>query len=51
VILEVAGRSVATPDDLRSALGKARSEGKQSVLLRVKSERGTRYVAIPLGRV
>jgi serine protease Do len=50
VILEVAGRSVSTPDDLRSALGKARSEGKQSVLLRVKSERGTRYVAIPLGR-
>jgi serine protease Do len=51
VILEVAGRSVATPDDLHSALGKARSEGKQSVLMRVKSERGTRYVAIPLGRV
>ncbi|MBX9828784.1 MAG: Do family serine endopeptidase [Xanthobacteraceae bacterium] len=50
VILEVAGASVATPDDLRKALGKARSEGKRSVLLRVKSERGTRYVAIPLGR-
>ena len=50
VILEVAGASVATPDDLRKALGKARSEGKRSVLLRVKSEQGTRYVAIPLGR-
>jgi serine protease Do len=50
VILEVAGRSVSTPDDLRTALGKARAEGKQSVLLRVKSDRGTRYVAIPLGR-
>ncbi len=49
VILEVAGSSVATPDDLRKALGKARSEGKHSVLMRVKSEQGTRYVAIPLG--
>ncbi len=50
VILEVAGSTVATPDQLRKALGKARAEGKQSVLMRVKSEQGTRYVAIPLGR-
>ena len=51
VILEVYGSSVATPDQLRKALGKARAEGKLSVLMRVKSEQGTRYVAIPLGRV
>jgi C-terminal processing protease CtpA/Prc len=50
VILEVAGKAVATPDELRKALGKAREEGKHSVLMRVKSEQGTRYVAIPLGR-
>jgi serine protease Do len=50
VILEVSGSLVSTPDELRKALGKARSEGKQSVLMRVKSEEGTRYVAIPLGR-
>src|ERR1051325_373720 len=50
VILEVAGSLVTTPDDLHKALGKARAEGKRSVLLRVKSEQGTRYVAIPLGR-
>jgi serine protease Do len=49
VILEVSGSSVTTPDELRKALGKARSEGKLSVLMRVKSEQGTRYVAIPLG--
>lgn len=49
VILEVAGSAVTTPDQLHKALGKARSEGKHSVLLRVKSEQGTRYVAIPLG--
>ncbi len=50
VILEVGGKTVATPDDLRKALGKARDEGKRSVLMRVKSEQGTRYVAIPLSR-
>jgi serine protease Do len=49
VILEVAGSTVTTPDQLHKALGKARAEGKQSVLMRVKSEQGTRYVAIPLG--
>jgi serine protease Do len=50
VILEVAGKPVTTPDELRKALGSARAEGKHSVLMRVKSEDGTRYVAIPLGR-
>jgi serine protease Do len=50
VILEVAGKIVATPVEVRRALGKARAEGKRSVLLRVKTGEGTRYVAIPLGR-
>jgi len=35
---------------LRKAMGEARAEGKHSVLMRVKSEQGTRYVAVPLGR-
>jgi len=50
VILEVAGQAVATPAEFRNALGKARNDGKRSVLLRVKNEQGTRYLAIPLGR-
>lgn len=50
VILEVGGNTVATPSEVRRALGKARAEGKRSVLLRVKSDQGTRYLAIPLGR-
>jgi serine protease Do len=50
VILEVAGSAVKTPEELHKALRKARDEGKHSVLMRVKSEQGTRYVAIPLGR-
>jgi serine protease Do len=50
VILEVGGKTVGTPDELRKALGQAREEGKRSILMRVKSEQGTRYVAIPLSR-
>jgi serine protease Do len=49
VILEVSGEAVATPADVRTALTKARDAGKRSVLLRVKTEQGTRFVAIPLG--
>ncbi len=50
VILEVGGKTVATPAEVRRALRGARADGKRSVLLRVKSEQGTRFVAIPLGR-
>ena len=50
VILEIGGMTVATPSDVRKALSKARADGKRSVLMRVKTEQGTRYVAIPLGR-
>ena len=50
VILEVGGQIVATPAEVGKALGKAREDGKRSVLMRVKSEQGTRFVAIPLSR-
>jgi serine protease Do len=50
VIVDVGGRTVSSPADFRKALGDARAEGKRSVLVRVKSERRTRFVAIPLGQ-
>ena len=50
VILEVGGQTVATPAEVGKALGKSRDDGKRSVLMRVKSEQGTRFVAIPLSR-
>jgi serine protease Do len=50
VILEVAGKTVSTPAEVRRALADARADGKRSVLMRVKSERGTRFVAVPLAR-
>ena len=50
VILEVAGRAVSNPADIRKALTDARSDGKRTVLMRVKSGEATRFVAIPVGR-
>jgi len=49
VILEVAGKSVSTPADVRKGLSDARSAGKRTVLFRVKSNDGTKFVALPLG--
>jgi serine protease Do len=50
VILEVAGKAVANPADVRKALDDARKDNKRTVLLRVKSGEGTRFVALPAGR-
>ncbi|HLN11300.1 MAG TPA: Do family serine endopeptidase [Xanthobacteraceae bacterium] len=50
IILDVAGKTVSAPADVRKALNDARAEGKRSVLLRVKSSEGTRFVALAIGR-
>ncbi len=50
VILEVGGRAVNAPADVRKALADARNDGKRTILMRVKSEGGTRFVALPVGR-
>jgi len=49
IILDVGGKSVATPTDVRKSLSDARKEGKHAVLFRVKSGEGTKFVALPLG--
>jgi serine protease Do len=49
IILEIAGRSVSTPTDVRKAIGEAHSGGKRTVLMRVKKGDSTRYVALPIG--
>jgi serine protease Do len=49
VILEVAGNAVSSPADVRKALSSAQSDGKRTVLMRVKSGQATRFVAVPLG--
>jgi serine protease Do len=50
VILEVAGKSVSSPGDVRKMIADARSTGKRSVLMRVKSGDNTRFVALPVGQ-
>jgi serine protease Do len=50
VILEVAGKVVANPAEVRKAFEDARSDGKRTVLMRVKSGEATRFVALPVGR-
>ncbi|WP_029354071.1 Do family serine endopeptidase [Bosea sp. 117] len=49
VILDVGGKPVSTPADVRAGLAEARKENRKAVLMRVKSEQGTRFVAISLG--
>ena len=49
VILEVAGKTVSTPADVRKMITSARTEGKRTVLMRVKSGDNTRFVALPVG--
>jgi serine protease Do len=49
VILEVAGKAVSTPGDVRKALTDSRTGGKRTVLLRVKKGEATRFVALPVG--
>ncbi len=49
IILDVGGKPVSTPADVRKSLSDARNEGKHTVLFRVKSSEGTKFVALPLG--
>jgi len=49
VILDVGGSPVSTPADVRKSLADAKSAGKHTVLFRVKSSDGTKFVALPLG--
>ena len=50
VILEVAGKTVASAGDVRDAITSARNDNKNSVLMRVKSGGSSRFVAVPLAK-
>ena len=47
VIVEAAGRPINSQSDLTSAIDAARQEGRKSVLLRLKSADGMKFVAVP----
>jgi serine protease Do len=50
VILEVAGKSVTNVGDVREAINAARTDNKNSVLMRVKSGGSLHFVAVPLAK-
>lgn len=48
VILEVAGKNVSTPADVRNEIASVRKEGKGAVLMRIMKSGSTRFVALPI---
>ncbi|WP_420134416.1 Do family serine endopeptidase [Rhodopseudomonas sp.] len=48
VILEVAGKTIASPGDVREAINAAKADNKNSVLIRVRSGGSSRFVALPI---
>ena len=50
VILEVAGKRVTNAGAVREAINAARSDNKNSVLMRVKTGGSSRFVAVPLAK-
>jgi serine protease Do len=50
IIMDVGGKQVARPSDVRDALIAAHKTGRRDVLMRVKTaQAGMRFVAVPLG--
>ena len=49
MILDVAGKAVSKPADVRQQIAELRRQGKHAVLMRMKSADGTKFVAVPLG--
>jgi serine protease Do len=50
VILEVGGKRVTNAADVRDAIGEAHKNGKRTVLMRVKSDGVTTFVAVPIAQ-
>ena len=50
VILDIAGNKVAAPADVNKAISDARKNGKRTILMRVKSDTVTKFVALPITR-
>ncbi len=45
VVLDVGGKPVTTPDDVKADIASARSNGAKAVLMRVQTSQGDRFVA------
>ena len=51
IILEVAGKAVASPADVKSRIEAAKVQGRKAILMKMMSEDGTRFVAMPVPKV
>ena len=47
VILDVSGKPVSTPEDVKSGIESAKSQGKKAVMMRIQTADGARFVAVP----
>ena len=50
VILDIAGNKVAAPVDVDKAISDAQKNGKRTILMRLKSDTTTKFVALPITR-
>jgi len=48
IILDLGGKTVSNPGDVRKELAELQHQGKRAVLMRVKSGDATKFVALPL---
>ena len=47
VILDVSGKPVSTPEDVKAGIASAKSQGKKAVMMRIQTADGARFVAVP----
>jgi len=50
VILEIGGKKVASPADVRDAVNAARKDSKSNVLVRMKRENNSRFITLPVAK-
>ena len=48
VILDVSGKAVSKPDEVKADIAAARRDGRKAVLMRIKTVDGSRFVAFEL---
>ena len=47
VILDVSGKPVSTPQEVKSEIESAKSQGKKAVMMRIQTADGAHFVAVP----
>jgi serine protease Do len=47
IILDVAGKPVSSPADVKAGIANAKSHGKKAVMMRIQTADGARFVAVP----